>query len=271
MSFWPPLLVFLGVIALFVGHLYFFQHRHVYFPEKGLGETPDPWGIPFEDVRFSASDGTGLNGWWVPPTGWEALPVILFCHGNGGNLSAFKSFVRLFHDLGCAAFHFDYRGYGESEGRPGEAGTYRDGEAALAWLETEQNIPRSRIVYFGLSLGGGIATHLARRHPAGGLVLLGTFLSIPEMGREVYPFLPVELLARIRYPNRENLQHYSGPLLIVHSRQDEVIPFRHGERLFEESPSENKTFLPISGSHNDGHDTSGSRFINCLKEFLNVI
>ncbi|GAB4349611.1 MAG: alpha/beta hydrolase [Gammaproteobacteria bacterium] len=264
------LLSLIGYLAL-GAYLYFQQSRLLFLPQlptRAIGLTPAHYGMSYEPVRFTTSDGVALSGWWVPAR--ESRAALLFAHGNAGNISHRLESIRLFHRLGLSVFIFDYRGYGESEGSPSETGTYRDGEAAWRYLTETRGIPARRILLFGRSLGGAIAAHVADVHPARALILESTFTSVPDFAAEQYPLFPVRLLARIRYDTRERLRRIRLPLLIVHSREDEIIPFRHGERLFADA-NEPKWLLPIRGGHNDGFLVSGDLYRDGIGQFLDRV
>ncbi len=177
--------------------------------------------------------------------------VILFFHGNGGNISHRLGSLEMFHRLGLSTFIIDYRGYGQSEGSPSEQGTYLDAEAAWRYLVEERQIPPTQIIVFGELLGGAVAAWLAQTHSPQALILLSTFTSIPDMGAQTYPFMPVRLLARIQYNTLARMSEINCPVLIVHGQEDEIVPYGHGQRLFELA-NQPKEFLEIKGSHNEG-------------------
>ena len=186
---------YLAVLVL----VYAFQSRLVYFPEVGreASVTPQTYGLSFEPVTISTGDGERLAGWWVPAPG--ALGTVLIFHGNAGNISHRLDYLAMFHKLGHNSLIIDYRGYGASTGAPSEQGTYRDAQAAWGWLLRERKLAAGDIVVFGESLGGAVAAWLAARVAPRGLVLASTFTSVPDLGAQIYPFLPVRLMSRIRY------------------------------------------------------------------------
>lgn len=229
--------------------VFLFQARFVFFPTRSLGATPATIGLDYEDVTVETSDGVALAGWYVPAQDSEQF--VLFFHGNAGNISHRLESIAQFHRLGLNVFIIDYRGYGQSQGRISEAGTYLDAEAAWDYLVKTRGVEPAQIIIFGRSLGGAVAAYLARQHPPKMLILESTFTSVPDMGARQFPFLPVRRLARIQYNTAERLPDIPVPVLIVHSPDDRVIPFSHGQRLFEVAP-EPKTFLQIRGGHNEG-------------------
>lgn len=258
------------VYAVILLLVFLFQSRLVYFPEveRALVTTPAAAGLEFEDVKLATADGETLHGWWVPASG--ARGAVLIFHGNAGNISHRLGYLTMFHRLGYASFIIDYRGYGSSSGTPSEAGTYRDAEAALQYLTGPRQLAMHDIVLFGESLGGGVATWLAQRHPPRALVLASTFTSAPDLGAQVYPWLPVRLLARIDYDNLKRVRQIAVPVLIAHSRDDDIIPFRHGEALFAAANAP-KEFLELHGNHNDGFIYMREDWVRVLGVFLDSI
>lgn len=163
----------LGILLLFyvaiTALLYAFQSKFIYFPSREVLVTPASIGLDFDDVRLQTEDGVSIAGWYVSAE--KNSNVVLFFHGNGGNISHRLDTIELLHELGLSVFMLDYRGYGQSEGTPDEQGTYKDAEAAWRYLVDEQQIDPERIIILGRSLGGGIASWLAWQHPPKALIL----------------------------------------------------------------------------------------------------
>jgi uncharacterized protein len=247
--------------------IFLLQDRLVYFPTREIEGTPRDVGLDYEDVRIETSDGLALHGWWVPAE--EARGALLFMHGNAGNVSHRLHSLRLLHDLRLDVLIFDYRGYGRSEGRPTERGTYLDARAAWDTL-VARGVAPERVVLFGRSLGGAIAAALATEVTPVGLVVESTFTSVPALGARIYRWLPVRTLARIHYDTAARLERYHGPVLIVHSDADEVVPYAHGRELYERA-HEPKRLLTIGGAHADGYMTSGARYRDGLDDFLSEV
>jgi fermentation-respiration switch protein FrsA (DUF1100 family) len=194
---------------------------------------------------------------------------LLFLHGNGGNIShRLEKFV-LLHQLGLSTLAIDYRGYGQSEGAANERGTYADAEAALAWLEhrKQRAAPPAPPLLYGESLGSAIAVELATRHPVAGVILEEPLASVAAIGQQVFPFLPVRWLVRNRYDSLSKIGRVKAPLLIFHSPDDEVIPYRHGQQLFA-AAREPKTFVNLQGGHNDAFARSWPAYRQALEAFL---
>lgn len=257
------LAIYVAIAAL----MYVSQSRQVYFPVRALATTPAEHGMAYEDVSLMTDDGLRLHAWFIPTA--EPRGVLLFFHGNAGNLSHRIESIRIFRDLGLSVFIVSYRGYGRSEGRPGEEGTYRDARAAWRYLRDEREVPSSRIVLFGRSLGASVAAWLAARENPGAVVLESAFMSAPDLGAELLPWLPVRQLLRFEYDTRAAVRDIHAPLLVIHSRDDEIVPFRHGEAVFEAANGP-KTFLEIHGGHNDGFLRSLPSYEQGLRAFLDT-
>jgi len=254
-----------GAYIIFAGFLFIFQSHYVYYPERVLLADPGSIGLDFDSVHFETADGMKLSGWFIPSD--SARGVILFCHGNAGNISHRLESIQIFHRLGLDVFIFDYRGYGQSEGKPTEHGTYQDAEAAWRYLVETRQVNPSQVVVFGRSLGGAVASWLAQSHRPRALILESTFTSVPDIAATLYPYLPVRFLSRFQYGTAEYLGRIECPVLIVHSRDDEIMPFSHGRQLFEMA-REPKEFLEISGTHNEGFITSGKHYEQGLDAFI---
>ena len=173
----------------------------------------------------------------------------------------------MFHRLGYNTLIFDYRGYGNSSGSPSEQGTYLDAESAWAYVTQIKHEPACRIALLGESLGGAVAAQLATKHRPAALVLASSFTSVPDLGQQLYPYLPVRWLAHIRYDTRAYLQQAHVPLLVAHSPQDEIIPYAHGQALFAAARAP-KTFLELAGGHNDGFIIMREAWGGALRDFL---
>ncbi len=191
---WRVLRAVLIAYLLIVLLMALFEESLLFFPDKYPVGDWNPAGLNFEDAWFDAADGTRLHGWFVPHDNPRA--VVLFAHGNAGNITGRDDILRSLHRMGVAVLAFDYRGYGRSEGSPNEAGILGDGRAARTWLAKRVGIPESDIVLMGESLGGAVAALLAAETPARGLVLENTFSSAPDVAAYHYPWLPVKQLMR---------------------------------------------------------------------------
>lgn len=256
----------LGYVAL-AALLFVFQSRFVYFPEMGRADraTPADLRLPFEEVRLRTADGETLHGWFVPAT--QARATVLFLHGNAGSIAHRLDWLPMFRQLRLSALMIDYRGFGASSGRPSEAGTYADAEAAWRHLTEARQIPPERIVVFGESLGGAVAAHLAARTRPAALVLHSAFTSAPDLAADLYPFLPARLLTRYAYDTLAAVRELRCPLLVAHSPGDEIVPLAHGRRLYEAADVP-KQWLELAGGHNDGFIFMRDGWTRRFDEFL---
>ncbi len=248
-----------------------FEYVQVYQPRTEL--ISDPKSIhPNPEITFIApGNGYRLNGWFFPnttPNLWQDW-VILVSHGNGGNISYRLDLYELWLNAGFNVMAYDYRGYGQSSGRPSEQGTYEDATHVLQWL-TNKGYQTEKIIALGESLGGAVATELARRQPIGGLVLQSTFTRITDIGKELYPWLPVTTLSSIKYDTHAKLPSLNLPLLILHSREDTLIPFHHAEKNHEASASP-KLLRELIGNHNDGLFKSTDLYRKHIAEFQKLL
>jgi fermentation-respiration switch protein FrsA (DUF1100 family) len=248
--------------------LRWFEHRQVYIPSTQMEASGADLGRPFEDVYFETSDSVRLNGWFFPAD--QNAPrshlVILLLHGNAGNICHRLDYCRTWLELGVNVFVFDYRGYGLSHGRPHEEGTYLDAQAAYTWLRQKPFAP-SNIIALGKSLGGGVASELAIRETLGGLILQNTFMSIADLGAELFPWLPVRWVNSIKYNTNSKLPQIRIPVLVAHSRDDEMIGFHHSEKNFA-AANEPKMFLEIRGSHAGTLEAGGAHYLAGLEKFF---
>jgi len=257
--------VLAGGYIFFAVLLYFMQTRFVYVPSRELEADPVNIGLQFENVDFIASDGVKLHGWYIPAEVERA--VMLFCHGNAGNISHRLESIKLFNQLGLSVFIFDYRGYGQSEGEPSETGTHLDALAAWNWLVDVKAVDPGRIVIFGRSLGGAVAARLAGETNPKALMIESAFTSIGDMGAQIYPYMPVKLLLRYHYRTIDYISRAGCPVLVLHSPDDELVSYKQGRRLFE-AANEPREFFEISGGHNGGFLDEPDNYKSGFDSFL---
>lgn len=242
------------------------EHMFLYFPDREIIMTPATMRLEFEDVFFTAADGINLHGWYLP--GEPDQPLVVFCHGNAGNISHRVDNLRLLRELGLAVFIFDYRGYGQSEGKASEAGTYDDMRGALDWL-LKKGWPPERLIYFGRSVGAGVALQLALEQPPAALVIESPFTSIKAMGQHHYPLL--WLLAgwalEARYDNLSKIGQLKVPLLIFHGDSDAIVPQQMGRQLFEQAPEPKQFYSIPRAGHNNSYDVGGAQYWQRWREF----
>lgn len=248
--------------------LRWFEHRQVYFPSRSFRGSAESLARPWEDAYFQTADGQKINGWFFPArtNSPRAHLAVLLCHGNAGNIGDRLGLYEVLLAAGVNVFAFDYRGYGRSTGRPSESRTYLDAQAAYDWLRI-RGIAGANIIALGESLGGGVAGELAVRVPLRGLILQSTFTSIPDLGAELFPWLPVRTLSTIRYDTLAKLPRIRIPILVMHSRSDSLVGFHHGQKLFA-SANEPKTFCELEGDHNEALSSGLERYREGLDRFL---
>ena len=257
------LLLLLFGLALFALLLRWREPSMIYYPMRDMGISPDQVGLKFDDVWLTTSDGARIHGWYVPAAG-TAATTILFLHGNAGNISHRLDKLAIFHSLGAATLIIDYRGYGRSDARqPDEHGTYRDAQAAYDWLAKRH----SQIILYGESLGSAVAVDLAVKTQVAGVIIEEPFTSIADVGQKMFPFLPVRLIAKTKYDSLSKMPKLRAPLLILHSRDDEIFPMSYADRLLAAAP-EPKRLVELRGSHNDAFLVSAPVYRAALAEFL---
>ncbi len=254
--------------SAFVGVMYVLQERVLYHPKQHLSTTPGHHELLFEPVSFNTTDGETLSGWWLPST--RERGVLLFLHGNAGNMADRIESLKVFNRLGLSVFIFDYRGYGQSTGTPTENGLYEDGESAWRYLTGTRGVDPMKIVIFGRSLGAGVATWLGARHSNRAMILESAFSSVHDLTAHHYPFVPVQLLINDRYDSLGRVHSLqAGALLMIHSPDDELVPFDQGQELFKAARG-NKQFLEIEGTHNHGFIATGERYVEAIDAFLDT-
>jgi fermentation-respiration switch protein FrsA (DUF1100 family) len=255
--------------------LYLVQGSMVFLanlPGRALDAEPADVGLAYEDVQIDTDDGERLHGWFVPAA--EARGALLFFHGNAGNISHRLESIMIFNRLGLDVLIIDYRGYGQSTGKPSEQGTYRDAEAAWHHLVRARGLEPDRILIFGRSLGGAVgawlAAQLADDEQPAAVIIESSFTSGADMARRLYPVYPAQLLTRLKYPVSDYVRRIGCPVLVVHSRDDEIIPFTMGQALYE-AAHEPKAFIELRGDHNAGFWISREDYAAGLAEFLDEV
>ena len=260
-------LVVVASYVLLVALVYFMQGRMLYLPNvpgRALAMTPIDVGMDYQDVSIETVDGVTLHGWFIAG---RTSQVLLFFHGNAGNISHRLDSIRQFNGLGLSVLIIDYRGFGQSGGRTTERGIYRDAEAAWRYLTEDRGIAASNIVVFGRSLGASAASRLAAQHQPLALIVESSFTSVPDIAQELYPWLPARWLSRFKHATREHVRDVRCPVLVAHSRDDEIIPFRHAEAIFA-SANEPRTLLTLRGTHNDAFLRDERSYLEGLQTFL---
>jgi pimeloyl-ACP methyl ester carboxylesterase len=268
LSLLTVLLTLYGILGIV---LYLFQGSMVFLsgmPGRALEATPTDIGLDFEEVHIGTADGERLHGWFVPAE--NARGTLLFFHGNAGNISHRLESLMIFNRLRLDVLIIDYRGYGQSSGKTTEQGTYNDAGAAWRYLVEEREIAAERIIIFGRSLGGAVAAWLGARTRPAGLIIESSFSSGEDMARRLYPVYPARLLARLKYPVTTHAAQFRSPALIIHSRDDEIIPVELGRKVHDAVPGR-REWLEIRGDHNAGFWISQDRYIPALARFIDSL
>jgi fermentation-respiration switch protein FrsA (DUF1100 family) len=242
--------------AVVVGYLLvvlammFLEESFIFFPSKFPDGNYEAFNGQFEDARFRAADGTELHGWYLAHERPRA--VILYAHGNAGNLSHRGELVlEMNRRLRASVMVFDYRGYGRSQGSPNEAGILADARAAREWLADRAGVSKRALVLFGESIGGAVAIDLAAAEGARGLIVENAFTSLPDVAARHYPWLPVRLLTRTRFDSANKIADYHGPFLAFHGDADTIVPYELGAQLFAAANEPNRMVNIAGGDHND--------------------
>lgn len=262
--FWTILRLVVVGYGLLLLALYLSQTWLIFPRSRDVYQTPAAVGWPYEDVLLSVN-GETTHGWFIPAE--DPSGTILFSHGNAGTIAGRLESIAVFRSLGFDVLIYDYGGYGKSTGGPSETRCYADIRAIWHYLTTDRGIQGDQIVLFGRSLGAAVAIDLATEVEPASIILESCFLSVARMARETFPIVPGRFLVRHKFDNTEKITGIRCPKLFIHSSGDEIVPYRHGKKLFELAPAP-KTFLTLRGGHNDGFFLSADIYKKGLDEFL---
>lgn len=264
MRFPAALLFIVAAAGLLVLALWVFQRRLIYLPYPSQLEGPAP-GV--EQCTLRSEDGLELGAWFVPAAGASvSRGTFLIFNGNAGNRSHRAPLAYALSQAGFSSLLVDYRGYGGNPGRPSEHGLRRDARGALSYLLSRSDVDAQRLIYFGESLGTGVAVELARHHPPAALVLRSPFPSLAAVGRLHYPLLPVRTMLRDRYASIERIGGVRAPLLVIVGEKDRIVPPALSRQLFEAAP-EPRHWLEIAGAdHNDWELLAGEALVDATVE-----
>lgn len=242
----------------------FIERHFIFFPTRPLMFTPSEWGMDFEDVFFITSDGVKLNAWLIDAG--ENTPMILWFHGNAGNIADRVENAKLLFDRGLSLFMVDYRGFGKSEGEPSERGINEDGQSAYSYL-LSRGIAPGRIIVFGRSLGGTVAVSVASCNPCAGVILESTFTNMADMAKRHFPVIPGMGGFKLKFPSIDRIGSIEKPILFIHGDEDELVPYELGRRLFDAAPAK-KEFYTVGGAHhNDTCYIGGKEYFDRFEKF----
>lgn len=243
------LVVYICVLAL----MFTFQRALLYGPST---KTPDPlaYNLP-QDVTITVetSDGLRLRGWYISPHDAEK-PIILYAHGNVGHVGDRMHKVLHYTSKGYGALMMGYRGYGGNPGAPTEEGLYHDARAYIEWLGVERAIKPQDIVFYGESLGSGVAVQMATEYNFAAVILEAPYSSTAHVAQGRYPFIPVHLLMHDQFRSIDKIKDLNEPLLIVHGLRDAVVPYALGLDLFEQANDPKEIVTLENAAHNDLYD-----------------
>ena len=260
------LLISLAGIFIFICLYSQIENFFVFHPQTHLEVLPDQLALNYKSASFESKDGTKLHGWFFPLP--EKSPVILFCHGNAGNISHRLSNIKRLLAQGFQVFVYDYRGYGKSEGRPSREGVFLDGLAAYDYLRNRLGIFPDHIILFGRSLGAAVAMEIATQKKVKCVILESAFTSTKDMAGTMPLFALLSPFLPAHYDNLKKIMHITVPILIIHGNMDKIVPFSMGERLFQ-AAHEPKTFYPIHmAGHNDTWLVGGKKYFETLTQFV---
>ena len=245
--------------------IYAFFAVYVYFRADSMIFVPQP--SSYQDnqdiLKIKTGDNKSISAIYLRNP--QAKYTILYAHGNAEDLGYIKSRLEKIRDLGFSVFAYDYRGYGTSEGTPTEKAAYQDINTAYNYLTQTLKVPPQKIIVFGRSVGGGSAVDLASKKPVGGLIVESSFTSIFRVVVHV-PLLPFD-----KFTNLAKIKKVKCPVLIIHGKTDEIIPFSHGEKLFAAVSSPKLSFWVEKASHNDLSFVAGEKYWEILKKFADLV
>lgn len=256
----------LGIYLLMGLYMVLSLDRLMYYPRRELDARPGDFGLDGDEVAFTAEDGTPLHGWYFARPGSRA--VLIFLHGNAGNISHRLSTVRQLSRLPADIFLFDYRGYGLSGGRAGGEKPLLDARAALEVVRSRPGAEGKKVVLLGESIGGSMALVLAAGEEVDGVITLAAFTSTRGVARDMPLYWIFSFIVPNRYDAIGSLPEVKAPVLFIHGRADEVIPFRHGERLLAAADGRKEHFWVKGGMHNDLFSLAGIEIVNRIGTFL---
>lgn len=257
---------------------YIWQNRLIFRPTAKLENTPEDLGLDYEEVWIPIVDRRGkrqgLHGWWIPSVE-PTTETLLYLHGNGKNIGSNLGRAKRLRDLGFSVLLIDYRGYGRSRGKfPTEAQVYRDAQIAWDYLVDERDIQPQDIFIYGHSIGGAIALDLAVRKPsAAALIVEGTFTSIRDMVKyqKIYNLFPTDWLLTQHFNSLSKLRLLKVPLLVIHGKDDRVVPVRMGETLYEAAPVPKQLFLVSDAGHNNIGSVGEDEYNRRVEEFARSV
>jgi hypothetical protein len=252
--FWLSLLLIYTFFALYV---YFRADSMIFMPQPATYRDSE------EILKIPVNDAENISAVYLPNS--RATFTILYIHGNAEDLGDIRPVLERLHRWGFSVFAYDYRGYGTSDGNPGETNAYQDAGAAFKYLNKELGIPSEKIIPYGRSVGGGSATELAASHSVGGLILESTFTSAFRVAVP-FPLLPFD-----KFPNLDRIRNVRCPVIVLHGGNDMIIPIQHGKTLFAKAPEPKMSLWIAEAGHNDFTWEAGDEHQKALSEFQELV
>jgi uncharacterized protein len=253
-----PLIAYLLVLA----YLYVFQRQLLYFPDPTRPQLGVLAQLSVREVQLTTADGLSLLSWYLPAR--PGRPVILYFHGNGGNIGHRADWVQRFAREGYGVLMLEYRGYGGNPGKPTEAGFHQDALAAYNFLERE-GIAAERVVLYGESLGSGVAVHLAANRHVGGLILESPYTSVAAVAQFHYPYIPAARLIWDRFDSLSRIDRVKAPILVLYGGRDAIVPGRFSQTLFDAAPEPKESWFAPDAGH---EELAGFGALDAVVDFL---
>lgn len=258
-------------VALVLLLIWAVQRRLMYLP-FGSPESPATAGLPHGDATtLTTTDGLSLGAWFVPPRSPVRRETVIVFNGNAGHRGYRAPLAGALAQRGIGVLLFDYRGFGGNAGSPTEAGLVEDARAARRYLASRAEVDDTRVVYFGESLGTGVAIQLALEHPPHALILRSPFTSMTDVARHHYWFLPVRWLLRDRYQSDHHIRHVTSPVLVAAGERDTIVPPHFSQRLFEAVVAPRRLVMIPGADHNDHVLLAGEPLLDAVVTFLDQV
>ena len=261
------IIIFILLIFIFILYLKYIEKTHIFYPDKKIYQEPKDFNLNYKEVFIKTPDNIDLCGWFIKG---DSENLILYLHGNAGNISTRLEIVKMFVDAKFNVFIFDYRGYGKSAGRPTEKGIYLDTLSVYKYLTENENIKPENIILYGESLGCAFAIYLAEKEKVSLIILQSPFSSALDMASFLFPYIPksfLKLIMSVEFDNINRIKKINIPKLIIHSIDDEIVPFRFAQKLFIQTPPP-KEFFTTRGLHNEIVYNNRDEYIKKIKEFI---
>ncbi|MEH2190444.1 MAG: alpha/beta hydrolase [Nostoc sp.] len=255
---WQRMIKSLVFIYIFFAIFVYFRADSMIFLSQPSSYQDDP-----TILKLRSGENTNISATYLLNN--QAKYTILYSHGNSEDLGDIKQILEKLHVWGFSVFAYDYRGYGTSEGKPTESHAYEDINSAYNYLTQNLKIPPEKIIVLGRSVGGGSAVNLAMRKPVGGLIIESSFISAFQV------IVPFRILPFDKFPNLDNIKKIKCPILVIHGKADDIIPFAHGEKLFNAAISPKLYLWVEKANHNDLFWVAEEKYRQTLQEFTNLV